>query len=135
ERMGLGLSLRVVAEMARVTAPTVVDIARGRLERHGVDERMRAFARRTLEVLDIQLTVERVANLDATRGYVYMFNHQSHLDIPVVCATLPASTIRFVAKTELFKIPVWGPALRRAEFIEVDRSNRDQSIAALQRAG
>lgn len=129
--MGLGLSLRVVAEMARVTAPSVVDITRGRLTREVVDERMHAFGRRTLDVLEVQLSVERMSSLDETRGYVYLFNHQSHLDIPVLCATLPSRTIRFVAKAELFKIPVWGPALRQAEMIEVDRSDRRQAVAAL----
>src|SRR5687768_1804273 len=71
--MGLGLSLRVLAEMARVTAPSVMDIARGRLSRETVDDRARAFARRTLEVLEMQLSVERLTDLDETRGYVYLF--------------------------------------------------------------
>ena len=129
--MGLGLSLRVLAEMARVSVPVVVDLARGSLTRGAVDERARAFGRRTLEVLDVQLSVERHAVLDARRGYVFMFNHQSHLDIPVLYAVLPEQTIRFVGKTELFKIPVWGAALRRAEFVEVDRGDRTQAVAAL----
>lgn len=132
--MGLGLSLRVLAEMARVSVPVVVDLARGALTRDAVDERARQFGRRTLEVLDVQLSVERHADLDARRGYVFMFNHQSHLDIPVLYATLPEQTIRFVGKTELFQIPVWGAALRRAEFIEVDRGDRTQAVAALGRA-
>lgn len=132
--MGLGLSLRVLAEMARISAPTIVDAAAGRLTRDAVDERARQFSRRTLEVLDVQLSVERHADLDAGRGYVFMFNHQSHLDIPVLYATLPAQTIRFVAKTELFKIPLWGMALRQAEFIEVDRADRRQAHDAIARA-
>jgi len=132
--MGLALSLRVLAEMARVTAPSLVDIAASRLSRRAVDERARGFARRTLEVLEVQLSVERHAELDAGRGYVFMFNHQSHLDIPVLYATLPAQTIRFVAKRELFRIPLWGPALRQAEFIEVDRRDHRQAMIALGRA-
>jgi 1-acyl-sn-glycerol-3-phosphate acyltransferase len=132
--MGLGLSLRVLGEMVRVTAPTVADAARGRLSRHAVDERARAFARRTLDVLEVQLSVDRLADLDETRGYVYLFNHQSHLDIPVLYASLPSKTIRFIAKAELFKIPIWGPALRRAEMIEVDRGDHDQAVQALAQA-
>jgi 1-acyl-sn-glycerol-3-phosphate acyltransferase len=132
--MGLGLSLRVLAEMARVTVPTVVDIAARRLSRRDVDERARGFGRRAVDVLDVQLSVDRLAELDPARGYVYMFNHQSHLDIPVLYATLPSPTIRFVAKTELFRIPVWGPALRAAEFVEVDRGDRSQAVGALGRA-
>jgi 1-acyl-sn-glycerol-3-phosphate acyltransferase len=132
--MGLGRSMLVLAEMAKVTAPSVLDIATGRMRREAVDERARRFGRRVIEVLEIQLAVERLAEIASTRGYVYMFNHQSHLDIPVLYATLPSPTIRFVAKTELFKIPIWGPALRQAEFVEVDRSNRRQAVGALDRA-
>lgn len=133
--MGLALSLRVLSEMARVTLPSAIDAATGRLTRASVDARARAFARRTLEVLEVQLSVEQVSDeLREDRGYVYMFNHQSHLDIPVLYATLPSPTIRFVAKTELFRIPLWGPALRQAEFIEVDRRDRAQAVEALGRA-
>ena len=133
--MGLALSLRVLAEMGRVSIPTAIEIVRGRLSRESVDERARSFARRTVEALELQLTVEPLSDeLRADRGYVYMFNHQSHLDIPVLYATLPSPTIRFVAKTELFKIPVWGAALRQAEFIEVDRKDRTQAVKALARA-
>jgi 1-acyl-sn-glycerol-3-phosphate acyltransferase len=120
--------------MVRVTAPTVADAARGRLSRHAVDERARAFARRTLDLLEVHLTVEQLGDLDETRGYVYLFNHQSHLDIPVLYASLPSPTIRFVAKAELFKIPIWGPALRRAEMIEVDRGDHKQAVTALAKA-
>jgi len=46
--MGLGLSLRVIAEMARVTAPSLLDIATQSLDRETVDARARAFATRYL---------------------------------------------------------------------------------------
>lgn len=132
--MGLALSLRVLAELARVSVPSFADIVTGRLDRAAVDARARAFGRRTLDVLGVRLTVEQHADLDATTGYVYMFNHQSHLDIPVLYATLPSRTTRFVAKTELFQIPLWGPGLRQAEFIEVNRADHRQAVAALARA-
>jgi len=132
--MGLGLSLRVLAEMARVSVPTLADAARGTVRRETIDERVRRFGRRALEVLEVQLSVERHADLDARQGYVFMFNHQSHLDIPVLYATLPEQTIRFVAKTELFRIPLWGNALRRAAFVEVDRGDHGQATAALDHA-
>jgi 1-acyl-sn-glycerol-3-phosphate acyltransferase len=40
-----------------------------------------------------------------------------------------------VAKTELYKIPFWGRAMRATGFVEVNRSNRGQAIDALERAG
>jgi 1-acyl-sn-glycerol-3-phosphate acyltransferase len=63
-----------------------------------------------------------------------MSNHQSHLDIPMLYATLPSPTIRMLAKKELFKIPVWGLGLRAAEFIEVDRSNHARAVQSIEHA-
>jgi 1-acyl-sn-glycerol-3-phosphate acyltransferase len=40
-----------------------------------------------------------------------------------------------VAKTELFKVPIWGRAMRAGGMIEVDRSDRARAIASLRRAG
>jgi 1-acyl-sn-glycerol-3-phosphate acyltransferase len=115
--MGLGLSLRVIAEMARVAAPSLLDLATQSLDRETVDARARAFAQRTLEVVEAQLTVERHVELDADRPHVFMFNHQSHLDIPVLYATLPASTIRVVGRAELVRIPVFVELDRAAELV------------------
>jgi 1-acyl-sn-glycerol-3-phosphate acyltransferase len=116
-------SVRVLGAMARVTAPSLVDIVRGDLRRDVVDDRTRWFGRRVIEVLDIQLRPTGAERVPPGRAYVYMSNHQSHLDIPVLYATLPSPTIRMLGKTELFQIPLWGRGLRAAEFIEVDRSN------------
>ncbi|MBA3457607.1 MAG: 1-acyl-sn-glycerol-3-phosphate acyltransferase [Deltaproteobacteria bacterium] len=116
-------SVRVLGAMARVTAPSLVDIVRGDLRRDVVDDRTKWFGRRVIDLLDIQLTASGAERVPPGRSYVYMSNHQSHLDIPVLYATLPSPTIRMLGKTELFQIPLWGRGLRAAEFIEVDRSN------------
>ena len=116
-------SVRVFGAMARVTAPSLVDIVRGDLSRDVVDDRTRWFGQRVIEVLDIRLRATGAERVPPGRAYVYMSNHQSHLDIPVLYATLPSPTIRMLGKTELFQIPLWGRGLRAAEFIEVDRSN------------
>src|SRR5262249_7803527 len=68
------------------------------------------------------------------RAYVYMSNHQSHLDIPMLYATLPSPTIRMLGKKELFQIPIWGKGLRAAEFIEVDRSNHVSAVKSIEYA-
>jgi 1-acyl-sn-glycerol-3-phosphate acyltransferase len=127
-------SLRVLGAMARITAPSLVDVARGKLEREAVDERARWFGRRVIELLDIRLDARGAERVPLGRAYVYMSNHQSHLDIPILYATLPSPTIRMLGKTELFKIPVWGQSLRAAEFVEVDRSNHVRAVRSIQRA-
>jgi 1-acyl-sn-glycerol-3-phosphate acyltransferase len=127
-------SLFVVGAMARETLPSVVDAARGRLTRDAIDARARRFGAAVVERLGIDLQVEGAERVPPGRAYVYMSNHQSHLDIPILYASLPSPTIRMVGKAELFRIPVWGPALRKAEFIEVDRGDRAQALSAMARA-
>lgn len=128
--MSLIDSVRVLAAMARITAPTLVEAARGSLERSVVDERARWFGKRVVELLDIKLAVSGVDRVPH-RAVVYMSNHQSHLDIPVLFATLPSPTIRMLGKAELFRIPLWGRAIRAAEFIPVDRSNHTRAVQSL----
>jgi 1-acyl-sn-glycerol-3-phosphate acyltransferase len=64
---------------------------------------------------------------DLSKGnFILMPNHQSLFDIPALLATLPGET-RFLAKQSLFRIPVWGWALRTGGFIPVDRSDRSRA--------
>jgi 1-acyl-sn-glycerol-3-phosphate acyltransferase len=126
-------SLRVLGAMARVTAPTLAEMARGSVARSSIDERARWFGRRVVELLDIQLEASGAENVP-DRAVIYLSNHQSHLDIPVLYATLPSPTIRMLAKKELFQIPLWGRGLRAAEFVEVDRADHGRAVTAVQRA-
>ncbi len=132
--MSLVDSLRVAAAMARISGVSLVELARGSLDREHVDERARWFGRRVVELLDVELHASGADRVPSGRAYVYMSNHQSHLDIPVLYATLPSPTIRMLGKKELFAIPVWGRALRAAEFIEVDRSNHVRAVQSIERA-
>ena len=129
--MSLFDSVRVLGAMARVTAPTIFDIVRGDIPRGSVDERARWFGRRVIDLLDVDLHVRGAGNVATDRAYVYMSNHQSHMDIPVLYATLPSTTIRMLAKRELFEIPIWGRGLRAAEFIEVDRGNHTRAMKSI----
>ncbi|HVK72131.1 MAG TPA: lysophospholipid acyltransferase family protein [Kofleriaceae bacterium] len=132
--MGLVHSARVVAELAMVTAPSAVELARGRLDRRTIDARVRRFAARVIDILAIDLRITGGAAVSPRETYVYMSNHQSLLDIPVLYAALPSPTVRMLAKAELFRIPIWGAALRAAEFVEVDRRDPMRARVALARA-
>jgi 1-acyl-sn-glycerol-3-phosphate acyltransferase len=127
-------SLRVFGAMARITAPSLIDVMRGSLDRTAVDERARWFGRRVVDLLDVRLAATGAERVPPGRAYVYMSNHQSHLDIPILYATLPSPTIRMLGKKELFDIPLWGRGLRAAEFIEVDRSNHARALASIAHA-
>jgi 1-acyl-sn-glycerol-3-phosphate acyltransferase len=62
---------------------------------------------------------------------VFIGNHQSNLDIPVLFKVLKGNRIRFVAKKSLFEIPIYGKALAHAGHICVDRENRRAAMQSL----
>jgi 1-acyl-sn-glycerol-3-phosphate acyltransferase len=64
---------------------------------------------------------------------IFIANHQSNVDIWVLGKVLPQGA-RFVAKHELFRIPVLGRAMRASGFIPINRSNRAEAVRSLTRA-
>jgi len=60
---------------------------------------------------------------------VFIANHASLFDILALVATLPG-TVRFVAKKELLGVPVFGPAMKAAGHIAIDRQNRQAAFDA-----
>jgi len=62
-----------------------------------------------------------------------MANHQSDFDILIALAHIPVQ-FRWIAKKELFAIPIFGAAMRSAGYIEIDRSNREKAIRSIDEA-
>jgi 1-acyl-sn-glycerol-3-phosphate acyltransferase len=93
----------------------------------------RIWGRGILFVSRIRVSVKGFAHIDPQRSYIYMSNHQSNFDIPVLLAYLPVQ-FRWLAKAELFKIPIFSRAMRGAGYIRIDRSNRESAIESLKEA-
>ena len=93
----------------------------------------RVWGRTLLFGARVKVTVKNPDNIDPSRSYIYMSNHQSNFDIPVLLAYLPVQ-YRWLAKVELFRIPVFGFAMRRAGYISIDRSDRKAAILSLKHA-
>jgi len=64
---------------------------------------------------------------------VFASNHESALDICILLACVPRS-IRFVAKQELFRLPVFGWYLSKGGHVPVDRTNRTRAVESLRAA-
>jgi 1-acyl-sn-glycerol-3-phosphate acyltransferase len=72
--------------------------------------------------------------LDPAGTYIYMSNHASNLDPPILAPMIPRR-VSFLAKKEIWGIPILAQALTLAEFVPVERRNRDSAIQSVQRAG
>lgn len=81
----------------------------------------------------IRMKVVGREQLDPHQAYIYMSNHTSNLDPPMEVPALGRRT-SILAKKELFRIPVFGTALRLGQIVPVDRSNRDSAIDSVRRA-
>jgi 1-acyl-sn-glycerol-3-phosphate acyltransferase len=76
-----------------------------------------------------QIQISGRENLDPNQVYVIVSNHQSLADIPVI-AHLKVDT-KWLAKAELFQLPVVGWMLRMAGDVPIERSDRRNSAKAL----
>lgn len=94
----------------------------------------RVWAKCLLLASGIKVTVKGLSNINPAESYIFMPNHVSNFDIPVLLAHLLVQ-FRWLAKAELFKIPVFGHAMQRAGYISIDRSNRTSAIRSLKTAG
>lgn len=66
-------------------------------------------------------------------GVLFVFNHQSHFDIPIIFEATRC-LIRFGAKVELFSIPIFGHALRATKMLPIARDNREEVFRVYQAA-
>jgi 1-acyl-sn-glycerol-3-phosphate acyltransferase len=71
--------------------------------------------------------------LDAAGTYIFMSNHASNLDPPILIPLIPRRTSVMVKK-ELFSYPILGRAMRMGSLVPVDRGNRDAGIEAVKAA-
>lgn len=76
-----------------------------------------------LKVGGIRIDVQGREKMDPAARYIFMSNHVSNLDPPVLLPVLPGRTTIFL-KRSLMKIPVLGYAMGLADFIPVDRDGR-----------
>lgn len=90
-------------------------------------------ARAAVRLAGIRIQTEGLEKLDPAQTYIFMANHVSNVDPPVIIPSLPRRTSVLVKK-ELFRIPVLGRAMKLASLVPVDRSNRDAAIASMHEA-
>jgi len=67
------------------------------------------------------------------KSYVFISNHTSNLDPPAAALAIP-QTLRFIGKSSLAKIPIFGWAAKLARMIFIDRSNHAKAVENINKA-
>jgi 1-acyl-sn-glycerol-3-phosphate acyltransferase len=93
----------------------------------------RIWARSILIVSRVSVRVNGLSNIEPNKSYIYMCNHQSNFDIPVLLGYLPVQ-FRWLAKAELFRIPIFGRAMRGAGYVRIDRFNQESAFESIKEA-
>ncbi len=88
------------------------------------------WGRILLAICNTKVEVIGKENILKSRPQVFMANHQSDFDILITLAYVPGQ-FRWIAKKELFAIPVFGRAMRGAGYIEIDRQNHEKAMQSL----
>lgn len=107
----------------------------GKLDPEESEQVLRGWGHRVVERARMKIEQEIAPEISNKGPYVFMYNHQSLLDIPILYTTAPCPGIRMVAKSELFAVPFWGKTLKAVGTIEINRKNRKQAINSLKIAG
>ncbi len=71
-------------------------------------------------ILGIRIEVTGVDEIEKNKSYIFMSNHLSFLDGPLLFWIIP-QPVRVILKKEIFKIPVIGMGMKQVEFVPVDR--------------
>lgn len=91
------------------------------------------LAHLSVRVGGVKIKMVGLENFDPAGTYIFMSNHVSNLDPPVLAPLIPRRT-SVLAKRELWRIPILNKALDLAEIVPVERNNREAAIQSIRRA-
>lgn len=91
------------------------------------------WARANLWTAGVKVRLAGRENLESQGPYIFASNHQGWFDIFAALGSMP---VRFswLAKEELFRIPILGRAMYAAGYIPIDRSDRRKALISMNRA-
>lgn len=135
-------TLRSIRSGARVTACFLITVVliiatlcALPFDRGGVTQQrlFRLWARCILGVCGVRVRVLGAGSIDWRRGHIFVSNHTSLIDAPILVAHLSVP-LCFLAKKELFRIPILGVYLRTTGHIPVDRWNSRSALRSFKAA-
>ena len=113
----LGLTVIIAALLGREDKPDSI-----------YDKVPRWWSTAVLWAVGIKVRVHGLEKVSDQGPHIFASNHVSWFDVPSLAKVLPR--YKFVAKAELFKVPIFGRAMRAAGMIEIQRENRKAAFGA-----
>ena len=86
-----------------------------------------------IKICGVQVTLGGSEQIEQGRPYILMANHQGAFDIFALLAYLPVD-FKWVAREEIFRIPIIGWAMKAAGYISIDRQGRKKAIQSIEKA-
>ncbi|HEX2227429.1 MAG TPA: lysophospholipid acyltransferase family protein [Candidatus Binatia bacterium] len=126
-----------LAVLGMVTVPAAVaTVLLGLFDPHGkrVYCISRLWAWLILALGGVAVKVHGVDRLDPRRPYLFLVNHQSNVDIPVLLQSFPGFQLRWIAKKELLWVPLFGWAMWAGKHIAVARGDSAGALRTIKKA-
>ena len=109
---------------------SIIDLRWGRRSEIKVQAFPRAWGRILCWLAGVRVRVEGLVHIEPDKTYIFAGNHVSQYDIFSFQGYFPHD-FRWIAKKELFRIPVFGLAMQRIGYIPIDRSHGRQALKSL----
>ena len=91
------------------------------------------FSKGVLLIAGVKLVISGRELLDKKENYIFISNHQSYFDIPVLMQTIP-NNLRFIYRKSLSQIPIFGWAMYLSGYIPINRENARAATKSLRKA-
>jgi 1-acyl-sn-glycerol-3-phosphate acyltransferase len=90
----------------------------------------RLWGKIQLRTTGSRVTMQGLEYLDSRKSYIVVSNHQSFFDIFSLLGHLPLQ-FRWIAKAELFRIPLLGWAMTRTGYISIERDSPKKAYRSM----
>ena len=86
-----------------------------------------------LLIAGVKVETEGLEKLNASDNYIFISNHLSYFDIPILMKAIP-NNVRFIYKDSLTKIPILGWGMYLGKYIPINRDNVREAMKSLKKA-
>lgn len=86
-----------------------------------------------LMIAGVKVVSEGTEKLNALDNYIFISNHLSYFDIPILMKAIP-NNVRFIYKDTLTKIPILGWGMYLGKYIPINRDNVREAMKSLKKA-